>query len=218
MSVAKRRKVSNRMALPVLGTIAERPMHPYEIATLLRERGKDQSVRINWGSLYTVVRNLEKHGFIEATGTDRHGRRPERTVYRITEAGLAEFTDWLRELLSTPQKEYPAFETALSLLPGLSPDEVVDLLEQRLQILRRTVAEHQEVLDQVSQTIPRLFLVEVEYYLAMQRAEIAWVESLVREIRDGTMPDVDGWRKYHETGELPPDFLHQPDREAETES
>ena len=39
-------------------------MHPYEMASELRERGKDQSIKIKWGSLYTVVQNLEKHGFV----------------------------------------------------------------------------------------------------------------------------------------------------------
>src|SRR5919198_2129085 len=85
--VAKRRKVGNLLALAVLALVAERPMHPYEMASTLRERGKDVSIKINWGSLYTAVQNLEKHGFIDATETTRQGRRPERTVYRITDAG-----------------------------------------------------------------------------------------------------------------------------------
>src|SRR5262249_57047344 len=54
-AVAKRRKVGNLLALPLLSAFLERPMHPYEVATLLRERGKDQDVKFNWGSLYTVV-------------------------------------------------------------------------------------------------------------------------------------------------------------------
>ena len=62
-------------------------MHPYEMAATMRERGKEQNMKIKWGSLYTVVQNLEKHGFIAATETSRQGRRPERTVYAITDAG-----------------------------------------------------------------------------------------------------------------------------------
>src|SRR4051794_25319206 len=57
-------KVGNPLGLAVLAAPRTKPMHPYEVAGLLRERGKDQDMRIKWGSLYTVVGNLEKHGFI----------------------------------------------------------------------------------------------------------------------------------------------------------
>ena len=85
--MAKRRKVGNLLALALLSLLGQQPMYPYEMAQTLRARGKDQSLKINWGSLYTVVQNLEKNGFIEAVATEREGRQPERTTYQITEAG-----------------------------------------------------------------------------------------------------------------------------------
>src|ERR1700758_4749844 len=97
--VAKRRKVGNLLALSLLSLLAQRPMYPYEMAQTLRVRGKDQNFKVNWGSLYTVVGNLEKYGFIEAAATGREGRQPERTTYQITASGQAELRDWLRELL-----------------------------------------------------------------------------------------------------------------------
>ena len=78
----KRRPVRNVLALAVLAVVQERPVHPYEMAAVLRARGKDQDMPIKWGSLYTVVGNLEKHGLIEVAGNERSGARPERTVYR----------------------------------------------------------------------------------------------------------------------------------------
>ena len=85
--MAKRRKVGNLLALSLLSLLAQKPMYPYEMAQMLRIRGKDQNFKINWGSLYTVVQNLEKYGFIEAASTEREGRQPERTTYQITGAG-----------------------------------------------------------------------------------------------------------------------------------
>ena len=73
---------------------------------------------------------------IEAQATTREGRRPERTVYAITPAGVEEFEDWLAELLSTPVKEYLAFEAGLSLAAALPPDEVARLLDHRASELR----------------------------------------------------------------------------------
>jgi DNA-binding PadR family transcriptional regulator len=204
--MAKRRKVGNLLALAVLGTLAERPMHPYEIASVLRRRGKEQSIQINWGSLYTVVQNLEKHGFIEVSGTDRHGNRPERRIYRITEAGREEVEDWMRELIGAPEKEYPRFEAALSMAGLLPPDEVLRLLEKRLLALDKTAAKEQQTLAELSEVLPRVFLVEGEYHVAMVKAEAGWIHSLIREIRDGTLSGLSGWRSYHETGQLPAEF------------
>ena len=76
--MAKRRKVGNLLALYLLSLLAQQPMYPYEMAQFLRERGKDKNFPINWGSLYTVVANLAKYGFIEEAGTVREGRQPER--------------------------------------------------------------------------------------------------------------------------------------------
>ena len=110
--MTRRRKVDNPLALAVLVLTAERPMHPYEMAQVLRERGKHTSINIKRGSLYTVVRSLQRHGLIEATGTFRQGRRPERTVYALTDAGRAETRDWLRELIAVPEKEFARWRSS----------------------------------------------------------------------------------------------------------
>ncbi len=138
--MAKRRKVSNLLALSLLTLLTQRPMYPYEMASTLRERGKDNAIKINWGSFYTVVQNLEKYGFIEAIEVVREGRQPERTTYQITDAGRAELMDWLRELLSVPEREHSSFEAALGESAVLPPDELIDLLQQRLARSRRPTA------------------------------------------------------------------------------
>lgn len=201
--MATRRKVGNLLALTVLNSLVERPMHPYELASVLRARGKDHSIKIKWGSLYTVMQNLEKHGFVEATGTTREGRRPERTVYAITPAGLAEVRDWLRELVGVPEREFPRFEAALSEIGVLPPDEVVELLEQRLRILDAELAEGRVALGGLAQGLPRVFLIEMEYHMAMVEAEVEWIRGLLKEIREGTLTGVDAWREWHATGRVP---------------
>src|SRR5260370_28271902 len=105
------------------------------MAATLRQRGKDQSIKINWGSLYTVVQNLEKHGFIEAMEVAREGRQPERTTYQITDAGRAELKDWLRELLSEPEREYTRFEAGLGGSAVLPPSQLADLPRRPLDTL-----------------------------------------------------------------------------------
>ena len=215
--MAKRRKVGNLLALSLLSLLTQQPMYPYEMASTLRRWGKDQSTKINWGSLYTVVQNLEKHGFIEAVDTAREGRQPERTTYRITGAGRAELTDWMRELLSVPEREYPRFEAALSDAMVLPPDEVVALLTGRLQTLDAANAAYQGELQALGTKLPRLVLIESEYHLAMMRAEAEWVRGLLKDIADGTLPGVDIWRNVHETGEVPPEFRALAERGLEAD-
>lgn len=204
--MAKRRKVGNLLALALLGLLAPgQPMHPYQMANLLRRTGKEHDIDIKWGSLYTVVANLEKHGFIEATGSERDGRRPERTSYAITADGRAELTDWLRELVAVPEPEYARLSAALSVAGVLHPDEVTELLRERLRALDDDIAARRAVLDG-SAPVPRVFLIEAEYALAMREAEAAWVRSLVTELAEGTLSGVAEWREYHRTGEQPAEW------------
>jgi DNA-binding PadR family transcriptional regulator len=210
-----RRKIGNLLALSLLTLLTERPMYPYEMAATLRRRGKDQSIKINWGSLYTVVRNLEKHGFIEAVDVAREGRQPERTTYQITDAGRAELKDWLRELLSEPEREYTRFEAALGECAVLPPSELTELLGQRLAALEAAVAEHQAGLETWGAGLPRLFLIESEYHLALRRAEAEWVRGLLKEFTDGTFPGIGDWQRFHDTGEVPEDIQALAEAERE---
>ena len=200
----RRRSISNPLALAVLACLHERPMHPYEMAATMRERGKEQSIKLNYGSLYTVVDSLAKNGLIEAVEARREGRRPERTVNQLTQAGRVRLDARMSELLAEPVKEYPQFEAALSLLPVLHPDKVVTLLRTRIRILEKEIAEVRVLLDAASKAgLPRLLLIEGEYHLVQRETELAWVQNLAGELEAGTLEGLDGWRHVYETGEAP---------------
>jgi DNA-binding PadR family transcriptional regulator len=205
--MAKRRKVGNLLALYLLSLLAQQPMYPYEMAQFLRERGKDKNFPINWGSLYTVVANLAKYGFIEEAGTVREGRQPERTTYQITSRGLAELRDWMTELLSVPEDERSGFVAALSEAGILPPDEVIGLLATRLESLDKANAAQQDDLKVWVERLPRMLLIEAEYQLAMRVAQSQWLRGLLTELVEGTISGIDGWRRMHETGEVPPELI-----------
>ncbi|HEU5266781.1 MAG TPA: PadR family transcriptional regulator [Jatrophihabitans sp.] len=194
-----RRRVSNPLALAVLSCLNERPMHPYEINTTLRNRGKEQSIKLNYGSLYAVVESLQKHGLITSRATTREGRRPERTVYEITQAGIEEFEDWLAELLSTPVREFTSLEAGLSLMAGLPPDEVSRLLADRAEKLRielRGLEAAGQVADEMG--LPEVFSVESRYRHALLTAELAFVTDVRARIDSGDFGGVAVWRRMHE--------------------
>jgi DNA-binding PadR family transcriptional regulator len=181
----------------VLALLFERPMHPYEMGVILKQRHKEDSIKLRYGSLYTVIEMLLARAFIVARATSRDGRRPERTVYEITPAGRDELHGWMRDLIGEPVKEYPQFEAALCLLPVLPPDEALALLRQRLTRIEAKAAKLKSHLEEFAgQDFPPLFLVENEYRLALVDAERRFVADLIKRIENGWGP-LDLWRGIH---------------------
>lgn len=192
------RQVSNPLALAVMALLYERPMHPYEMVSTMRERRKHESVRLRYSSLYSVVGALEREGLISALETRREGRRPERTVYGITESGRNEFLSWLRELLGVPAKEYTRFAAGLSFLAALPPAEAAELLEERIRLLEKETGKmRSHMATTMKGGVPRLFLVESEHELVLKEAELSWVRELVREIKDDTLDGLPEWQTFH---------------------
>lgn len=183
--MARKRKVGNLLALAVLSYLSRQPMHPYELSRMLREHGDDRSIKYNHGSLYMVVGQLAKAGFITEVGTGRQGQLPERTVYGLTGEGRRELHDWLSELVEQPQHEYPAFVAALSLIGALPPDEVGELLRRRLERLADQRAETAALIERtLAGGVPELFVAEEQYRLALLDAEIGFVEDFARRVTE----------------------------------
>src|ERR1700724_797518 len=156
------------LAACVLSLLRQAPMHPYEMRTTIQHREHDHLVRIKGASLYDTVDRLAREGLIEATETSREGKRPERTVYRITESGSGELDQWLREALGRPVNEFPQFATALAFMYGLEKAEVDEL------------------------KLPRIFVIEEEYLREMQRAEAEWIRTLIGDLLEGALwPSLD---------------------------
>ena len=204
---------NNLLALVVLALLFERPMHPYEMGSTLKKRRKEDSIKLRYGSLYTVIEQLVTRELIAPEEPSRDGKRPERTVYTLTASGLDMLRDWMRELLREPAKEYPQFEAGLCLLPVLPPEETVALLRQRMLHLAGAISQMETHLAELARQdmsslmseiemppllkgrkFPPLFVIETEYRLAMNRAELEFVSDLVCRIEQEGWGPVDLWR------------------------
>jgi DNA-binding PadR family transcriptional regulator len=213
----QRRDISNPLALAVLALLFERPMHPYEIASLMRHRAIHEAIKLNYGSLYTVVDLLLRHGLIEAQSTARDGRRPERTVYRLTEAGRAKFDGWLRELLRTPAKEYTQFAAGLAFAGAVGIDELRSLLEERAARIEAELAEARAITEVLTaKGLPRLFILEGEHGVMLRTAELEWVREVIAAIADGSLafPTPEALAALHKNF---PDAAPQPAESADTD-
>jgi DNA-binding PadR family transcriptional regulator len=162
-------------------------MHPYEMQRRIREWHKDEFLDLKRGSLYHAIERLRRQGAIDPVETTREGRRPERTVYRLTEAGEWQMLHWLQEMLARPLREPTSFFAALSFLPHLTPESVRAQLRQRAALLEAEIAGLDTVLATMVPQIGRLVLVEIEYARAMRQAELAWVQSFEKELQTGAL-------------------------------
>ncbi|KJK34214.1 hypothetical protein UK23_43865 [Lentzea aerocolonigenes] len=191
-------KRMNPLALAVLALLAERPMHPYEMAQTMRERHQEEVIKLNYGSLYTVVEQLAKHELITASATQKAGNRPERTVYAITDTGTAELHDWLRELIAVPAKEYPRFEAGISMVGLLPPDDALAVVEQRCAAVDEQLTALAVLLERLAgMGLPQLAWIELDYRMAMLRAERAWLTWFATATREGAVGGYDHWEGKH---------------------
>jgi DNA-binding PadR family transcriptional regulator len=162
-------------------------MHPYEMQRRIREWHKDEFLDLKRGSLYHAIDRLRREQLIDPIETTREGRRPERTIYRLTETGQQEVVRWLENMLAQPVREPTQFFAALSFLPHLSPKSVENQLRQRMSRLDAEIANLDMVLRTLVPKIGRLVLVELEYTRAMRQAELSWVQSICSELEVGTL-------------------------------
>ncbi len=185
---AKPHRTLTPLALAVLRLLHERPMHPYEMHQLVRDRGTEFVIKVRAGSLYHAVERLHRLGLIEPVEIGREGRRPERTVYAITDAGRDEFTTNLGDLVRFPAEEFPVFAAALEMITALDQEAARRLLEKRTLALEAELASNEQTVSTLSKRgIDRIHLIEAEYVVHMCRAELSWVRVLIADLDSGDL-------------------------------
>ncbi len=183
-----RTQPKDMVALTTLGLLSEQPCHPYELQRLLKERHKAYAVG-KTRSLYRAIEELEGAGYIEPLETSREGRRPERTVYRITPEGSEELENWLADLLSTPVDETPVFRVAVGLLGYITQERAETALATRVVALRARVSALDSTLSMAQDDLglPRLVLLELEHAMALATAEVDWIRSILADMQQGVL-------------------------------
>lgn len=176
------------LAVMLLATLREGDMHPYEMLRLLRDRGDDRLVPLQKGTIYHTIARLEREGLVSEVGVDRDGNRPERTTYRLLDAGRNAVDAWVRAEL--PQIDRPGdFRVALAEAHNLDRDDVVALLDRRRELLVASRDEHRDGLSRArDRAVPHQYMIEVERQSVLLDAELAWQDSLRNGLIAGTLP------------------------------
>lgn len=176
------------LALSILELLNERPMHPYELAATMKSRHHDEFIRLNFGSLYHTVDVLERNGWIVPVEREKEGRRPERTIYRLTGSGHDVLLSVITDILAQPRREYTHFAAGLMFMHHLEARDAAEHLRQRAVMLSGLAAKLSRILHELlTQGHQRLQLIELEHKIAMLEAERAWVLGLADEISAGRL-------------------------------
>src|SRR2546430_8054095 len=171
------------LALSILELLDQRPMHPYELAATMRDRHQDEFIRLNFGSLYHTVDVLERNGWIAPTEREKEGRRPERTVYKLTDSGREMLIRVVGDIVAQPRREYPHFAAGLMFMHHLEAAKATAHLESRAGALGATIAKLSRILEELqAHGLKRLALIEMEHKIAMLEADRKCVLKIAREI------------------------------------
>jgi DNA-binding PadR family transcriptional regulator len=175
--------------LLVLGVVRIfQPVHGYYVRRELLTWRVEEWAHVNPGSIYGALRTLVKEGHVEEVATDRQGARPERTTYQLTVDGEAQYFHLLRDALWSVDVGDPSrLLAALSFMPSLNRQEVIDALSARRGQIDGLIkeSEHAERHVVETRTSPAHVIEHFQLRIALLDAERAYLDALGRRLASG---------------------------------
>jgi DNA-binding PadR family transcriptional regulator len=163
----------------VLWLLAERPLHGYRIKRILEDDALAFWFPIEFASIYSVLRTLERHGYVSSVGVEQEGARPQRTKYAITPAGRGYLTGLLEKSWRGLPPPGTAVDAALVARPELAADQLPALVGERADALRERLG----ILDRVAAGSPSAELVTRQRLLI--EAELQWASDFLARLKSG---------------------------------
>ncbi|MFC7221469.1 PadR family transcriptional regulator [Streptomyces polyrhachis] len=175
------------LTLSILGFLAERPMHAYELRRVISDL-IGHSRPVSDGALYPAINRLRAAGHLERQAEPGDGA-PTRQVLRITDSGRAELLRRLSEPKASEITDSSSYFTLLAFLSQLpEPEQQAAVLRRRLDFLTRPASffsrsgEPARIKD-VEDRYRRGMLITAR---AANRAERAWLEETLHELTTET--------------------------------
>ncbi|MEK8127783.1 PadR family transcriptional regulator [Paenibacillus filicis] len=178
------------MKLVILGLLMEADSHPYEMRQKMKERAMLHYIKMQEGSLYYAIDTLAKSGAVEQAATLKDSGRPDRTVYRITEAGKQLFHELLDGQFADTKMVYHPLYAALAFARYGNQERIYEQLQIKLEEQRRAVSSLQEVYHSHIDEVPRSVLHMMKGRLEHAEVELRWLERLAADAREDKLKDV----------------------------
>lgn len=161
--------------LLLLGLLRQQEMHGYQLNEFI-DNNLALCTDLKKPTAYYLLDQMSKDGWISAE-TVQDGNRPQRKVYRLTEAGEAAFQRLLRENLAEYSPVNFPGDIGLGFLDWLTPADSLPLLEaQKAQIMAR-LADVQSIPAHAG-SLGLIFSHQIHHL----QAELEWLEHVLKEI------------------------------------
>src|SRR5262245_17392843 len=170
--------------LLVLGVVRESdgPVHGYDVRRKLLSRGATSWANVAPGSIYNALKTLVREGFLEDLGKDRQGARPERTCFRLTEAGEREYERLLAETLREARLPNHPLLAGLAFLPDVPPEVLAETLHARAEALNAHAADARTMAADIRADdeggIPPHVAESYDLIATLQEGEATWAAAL----------------------------------------
>jgi DNA-binding PadR family transcriptional regulator len=121
----------------VLGLLLDGPAHGYDLRRRAEETLGDLG-HVAWSQMYSVLRRLERFGWIAASPREG-GYGPPRRVVALTDAGEAAFWSWAQAPVTHPRDLRMGLLVRLAFLQRHRPGAVPDTIERQARVVRQTL-------------------------------------------------------------------------------
>jgi DNA-binding PadR family transcriptional regulator len=174
------------LAHVILGLLQQQERTGYNLKTECFNQCIAHLWQADQAQIYRTLDKLEAQGWITCTVEIQHVR-PNRKVYRITEAGKAELTRWLQSHQPLPILREPLL-AQLHFAAQLPNEAIIHLLEQEFAARREKLAECEAVsvpfLNNAAvsreQKMHRLVL---ELMIRREQTYLDWLKDAIKVLR-----------------------------------
>ena len=128
----------------VLAVLADAPAHGYEIKRALEERFGSVIAPLNAGQVYTTLQRLQRDQLVTDDAVAQRGR-PDKRVYRLTDAGHDALAEWLGAP-SSPTRLRDDFFMKLVFAHALGLADPAELIARQREAYLRSLGELERVL------------------------------------------------------------------------
>jgi DNA-binding PadR family transcriptional regulator len=182
-------------AFLVLALLAEGPAHGYQLERMVWNRGFRYWASAKRSAIYLALKRLEEQCLVASVL--EQGSAAPRKVYTITAAGRDRLTRDAIEHLEHSDHPHTEMDLGVYALPFLDREQALAALEGCLATLRGRLGFLEERLGWCrDQGLPLVALNFERPALAL-RAELTWLEGVIRAIREGEVDHTAlEWQRY----------------------
>ncbi len=164
----------------VLGLLHLSPRHGYELAEWFAPAGEFGDVcQVQPSLLYSHLKRLESAGYLTSI-IETQQTRPPRHIYRLTDAGLAEFWRWLEQPARRNREIRTEFLLKLYFSRQIAGHDTSKLLDTQLAVAREQLATQRLELERYPASGFARLVRQVR--IAATQGTIAWLEEYRAEI------------------------------------